>query len=314
VPGLAAAVGARSTLYRTTATPTATLADGTRGLFLVESAQRVMSTGIYPGYVVLFVPDSWLLAAAQQTGAGSVQLRVGGTRSPGPRSRPVIRSSFTTLDRRFDLFVPVGAVHGSAVVLPWLILGCGLVLAALAGALGVNGARRGRAQRELDHIFRLSPDLIAVADFDGYFKRINPAFGHTLGYTEDELLQRPYLELVHPDDLGRTRAEDAVIRQGQTTMSFENRYVCKDGSFRWLEWATTPVVAEQLMYAVARDVTERRRAEIELREAQERYRRLAEEQAALRRVATLVANGIEPAELFAAVTEEVGQLLGASGA
>jgi PAS domain S-box-containing protein len=195
-------------------------------------------------------------------------------------------------------------------VLPWLILGCGLVLGALAGALGINGARRGRAQRELDHIFRLSPDLIAVAGFDGYFKRINPAFEHTLGYTEDELLRRPYLELVHPDDRARTRVEDATLRQGQTTMSFENRYVCKDGSFRWLQWATTPVVAERLMYAVARDVTERRRAEIELREAQERYRRLAEEQVALRRVATLVANGIEPAELFAAVTEEVGQLLG----
>jgi PAS domain S-box-containing protein len=310
-PGMAAAVRAKSTLFRTTATPAATLADGTSGLFLVESAQRVTSTGIYPGYVVLFVPGSWLLAAAQQTaGAGRVQLQVGGAPSTRPGSRPLTRRSFVTLGRRFDVFLPVGAVHGSAVVLPWLILGCGLVLTALAAALGVNKARRARAQRELDHIFKLSPDLIAVAGFDGYFKRINPAFEHTLGYTEGELLQRPYVELVHPDDRERTESESAAIRAGHTTMAFENRYVCKDGSFRWLEWATTPVVAEQLMYAVARDVTERRRAEIELREARERYRRVAEEQAALRRVATLVANGVAPAELFAAVTEEVGQLLG----
>jgi PAS domain S-box-containing protein len=309
-PGIASAVREKSTLYRTTATPMTMLADGTRGLFLVKSAQRVTSTGIYPGYVVLFVPSSWLLAAAQQTaGAARVQLQVGGAPSTEPGSRPLTRTSFVTLGRRFDVFVPVGAVHGSAVVLPWLILGCGLVLAALAAALGINGARRARAQRELDHIFQLSPDLIAVAGFDGYFKRINPAFEHTLGYTADELLRQPYIELVHPEDRERTQAETAAITQGRTTFSFENRYVCKDGSFRWLQWATTPVVPEQLMYAVARDVTEPRRAEIELREAQERYRRLAEEQAALRRVATLVANGVAPSVLFAAVTEEVGQLL-----
>ena len=68
----------------------------------------------------------------------------------------------------------------------------------LAGALGVNAARRARAQDELDRIFTLSPDLITVADFDGHFTRVNPAVEHVLGYTKEELLSRPYLELVHP--------------------------------------------------------------------------------------------------------------------
>jgi PAS domain S-box-containing protein len=123
-----------------------------------------------------------------------------------------------------------------------------------------------------------------------------------LGYTREEILARPHLDLVHPDDRARTAAEAAALNQGQTTTSFENRYVRKDGSPRVLKWTSTPVVGERLMYAVARDVTERRQAEAELE-------RLAGEQAALRRVATLVARGASPEEVFAAVTEEAGQLL-----
>jgi PAS domain S-box-containing protein len=200
-------------------------------------------------------------------------------------------------------------VRGSSILLLWIILGCGLVLAAFAGLLAVNSSRRAKAQRELDHVFKVSPDLIAVADFDGSFTRVNPAVESTLGYTEDELLQRPFIDFVHPDDRERTVAEMASLREGRPAIAFENRYVCKDGSIRWLQWNTTPVVRDRLMYTVARDVTEGRRAEIELRTAEERYRTLASEQAALRRVATLVANGVPPADLFAAVAEEVGQLL-----
>jgi PAS domain S-box-containing protein len=306
-PGVSAAVARPAALYRATATAPARVADGTVGIYLVESAQRVTSTGIFPGHCVLFVPHSWLLAAAEQTvGTNGVQLQVGG---PKPQQTAANRSTFTAYGQRFEVVVPKVPVRGSTVLLEWIILGSGLVLAAFAAALAVNAARRARAQRELDHIFQVSPDLIAVAGFDGYFKRINPAFESTLGYTVDELLRRPFVDFVHPDDRERTLAETAAIREGQTTISFENRYVCKDGSFRWLQWNATPVLRERLMYSVARDVTERRRVELELRAAEERYRTLAAEQAALRRVATLVANGVPPAELFAAVAEEVGQLL-----
>jgi PAS domain S-box-containing protein len=178
--------------------------------------------------------------------------------------------------QRFDVAVPLESVSGAAAVLPWVILAVGLVLAGLAGALGANEARRARAQNELDRIFTLSSDLIAVADLDGQFTRVNPAVEQILGYTEAEFLARPYLQLVHPDDLEKTRAEMARIRQGETVTSFENRYVRSDGSYRVLEWTSTPVLDEKLMYGVARDVTERRRAESELR-------RLADEQADSRR-------------------------------
>jgi PAS domain S-box-containing protein len=189
-------------------------------------------------------------------------------------------------------------------VLPWVILAAGLVLAALAGALGVNAARRARAQDELDRIFTLSPDLITVADFDGHFTRVNPAVEQILGYTDEEFLGRPYLDLVHPDDRERTAAEAAAIGQGKTTLSFENRFVGKDGSPRVLEWTSTPVVEDGLMYGMARDVTERRQAETELE-------RLVDEQAALRRVATLVARGVPAAEVFSAVAEELERLFDA---
>ena len=115
---------------------------------------------------------------------------------------------------------------------------------------------------------------------------------------------RPYLDFVHPDDREKTVAEASVIRGGTITLSFENRFVCKDGSYRVLEWTSTPVVEDGVTYAMARDVTERRQAETELG-------RLAGEQAALRRVATLVARGVPPGEVFSAVAEEVERLLDA---
>jgi signal transduction histidine kinase len=113
-----------------------------------------------------------------------------------------------------------------------------------------------------------------------------------------------HLDLVHPDDRERTAAEAAAIGHGKPTLSFENRYIRKDGTYRVLDWTSTPVVEDGLMYAVARDVTERREAETELE-------RLAGEQAALRRVATLVARGVPAAEVFSSVAEEVERLLDA---
>jgi signal transduction histidine kinase len=112
-----------------------------------------------------------------------------------------------------------------------------------------------------------------------------------------------------------------ALGRGEKVVQFENRYLCPDGAERWLEWSTQPVAAEGLVYGAARDVTDRRRAEDELRRAQklveasrDESRVLADEQAALRRVATLVANGTAPAEVFSAVAEEVSRVLGADDA
>jgi PAS domain S-box-containing protein len=233
-----------------------------------------------------------------------MQLAVGGIPAGALGGPAAARTTFTEAGQRFDVAVPQEPVYGAAAVLPWIVLAAGLILAALAGALGVNAARRARAQDELDRIFNLSSDLIAVADFEGNFTRVNPAVEQILGYTAEEFLARPYLQLVHPDDREKTAAEQARIGEGKKVTSFETRYVRKDGSYRVLEWTSTPVPDERLMYGVARDVTERRQAESELR-------RLAGEQAARRRVATLVARGVPPAQVFLAVAEEVERLLGA---
>jgi PAS domain S-box-containing protein len=201
------------------------------------------------------------------------------------------------------------SVQGAAAALPWIILAGGLVVVALAGVAEIYASRRAKAKAEVDRLFTISPDLIVVAGFDGYFRRVNPAFESRLGYTQQEALTRPFLDFVHPDDRRRTEEEGQHLHEGQTTISFVNRYVCKNGSHRWIEWTATPVLDERLTYAVGRDITERRQAESDLREAEKRYRVLADSQTALRRVATLVARRAPPGDVFAATTAEAGRLL-----
>jgi PAS domain S-box-containing protein len=301
-PGMATVLTRATRLDGVAATPVAPPSTGTSGLFLVAPAPNLIGEVLRPGYVVLFVSDVTLRAAARDT--PMVQITAAGTSTEARESPKTASRSFTEAGQRFDVLVPQEAVVGAAAVAPWIILALGLVLTCLAAALGVSSVRRTRAQDELDRIFTLSADLIAVADFDGHFTRVNPAAEQILGYTEEELLTRPYVELVHPDDREKTALEAAAIGHGKTTLSFENRYVRKDGSERVLEWTSTPVVEDRLMYAMARDVTERRRAEAEAE-------RLADEQAALRRVATLVAEGASPTAVLDAVAGEMEALLDA---
>jgi two-component system, sensor histidine kinase and response regulator len=120
---------------------------------------------------------------------------------------------------------------------------------------------RRRAQEDLDRFFTLSLDMLCVAGFDGYFKRVNPAWQRILGYTDAELLSRPYFELVHPDDRNATVKEARKAAQGQEIFYFENRYFHKDGTIRWLLWTASPFPEQQVIYAAARDITERKEAE-----------------------------------------------------
>ncbi len=124
---------------------------------------------------------------------------------------------------------------------------------------------RTRAQEELDLMFTLSIDMLCTAGFDGYFKRLNPAWEKTLGYSKEELFSRPYVEFVHPEDLEITLAEAEKLTLGQDVIFFENRYLCRDGTYRWLAWTATPWKEQQLIFAAARDITERKRAEEDLR-------------------------------------------------
>ena len=139
-----------------------------------------------------------------------------------------------------------------------------LMLASAGSQIGVFIGRR-RAQEELDRFFALSLDMLCIASFEGYFVRLNPAWERVLGYSQEQLLSAPYVEFVHPEDREATIAEAAKLMTGIDTISFENRYRCKDGSYRWLLWTTTAVVGQRLMYAAARDITFRKQAEEELR-------------------------------------------------
>jgi two-component system sensor histidine kinase/response regulator len=120
---------------------------------------------------------------------------------------------------------------------------------------------RRHAQEELDRFFALSIDMQLVAGFDGKIKRVNPAWRRSLGHTEEELLDSPYLDLVHPDDREATVREAQKASAGSNVIHFENRYRHKDGTYRWLLWMATPYPAEQVVYATARDITERKATE-----------------------------------------------------
>jgi PAS domain S-box-containing protein len=114
-----------------------------------------------------------------------------------------------------------------------------------------------------ERFFELSIDMLCCLDYSGHFKRINPAWERALGYTIDELRSRPFIEFVHPDDRERTLEQNRKVRDGDHALSFENRYVCKDGSYRWLLWNAAPDSQHKVIYSVARDITERKRAEEE---------------------------------------------------
>jgi PAS domain S-box-containing protein len=130
-----------------------------------------------------------------------------------------------------------------------------------------------QAREELDRYFTLSIDLLCIAGSDGYFKRLNPAWQKTLGFTLEELLAKPYLDFIHSDDRERTIQEAEKQGKGLEVVSFENRYLCKDGSYKWLSWSATPIIDEKLIYAVARDITELKQTQEALVRAKEEAER-----------------------------------------
>jgi len=142
---------------------------------------------------------------------------------------------------------------------------------ALLEMLGTVGSQIGqfierkRAEDELDKFFTMSLDLLCIAGTDGYFKRLNPAWEKTLGWSRDDLLSRPWVEFIHAEDRAPSGAVAAGLEKGTDIVSFENRYLCKDGSFRWVLWTATFDTSGQRIYAIGRDVTDRKRAQ----EAQE---------------------------------------------
>jgi PAS domain S-box-containing protein len=282
-------------IFAGTAAPIGSLG-GRRGFFLVQGGRFGRGPGS-TGFLVVFVPSGWLgLSLAEDIRRIAVSLD--GRRLEGElHTAPDAGESFEGLTRHWRVDVGLESATALQTALPWFAALWPAGTALIVYLVGRGILRRRRAERLVDDIFDLSLDLLCVAGLDGWFKRVNPAFEQTLGYTARELLSRPLLEFVHPEDRQATHDAVAALEGGAELGRFENRYLRSDGDVRWLQWSARALPERGLIYAAARDVTDNRV--------------LANEQAALRRVATLVAEGHDPADLFEAVAVEVGQLLDA---
>jgi PAS domain S-box-containing protein len=295
LPALGATLRDPTAVFAGTATPVTVFA-GRRGFFLVQASHFGRGLGS-AGFLVVFVPSGWLSLSVTED-VRRLAISQGGRRLEGTLSTaPAAGERFGDLARQWRVDVARAPATALQSALPWLALVWPVATALLIYLVGRGILRRRRAERAIDDIFDVSLDLLCIAGVDGYFRRVNPAFEHTLGYTSQELLSRPMLEFVHPDDRGATGRFFASLETGTRIEHFENRNLLPDGGVRWVQWSARPLPDSGLLYAAGRDITENRL--------------LVAEQAALRRVATLVAEGDSPTELFEAVAVEVGELLGA---
>lgn len=111
--------------------------------------------------------------------------------------------------------------------------------------------------------FNISADLFFIAGYDGYFKKVNPSVCKLLGYTEEELFSKPINDFIHPEDLERTIRNRESVKNGKPLLNFENRYITKDGNVVWLSWTSMPHFEHGLVYAIAKEVTYRKKLEEE---------------------------------------------------
>ena len=265
---LSAAINDQATVFSASASRLGALG-GEPGFYLVES----LTFGRGPrsdGYLAVFVPRGWLTLALEDN-PREVEINMDGRRLEGGLQRPPSASAgFIALARTWRVGIALAPASGLETLLPWLALAWPFAVALLAFLTGNAIVRRRRAEREMESIVESSQDLIGIAGFDGYWKRVNPAFERTLGYTAQELLARPVLDFVHPDDVHRTQQTLEAVRQGSQVGHFVNRNLSKDSEVRWLEWNARPAREAGRLYASARDITDRRRAEEEVRRARAR--------------------------------------------
>ena len=128
-------------------------------------------------------------------------------------------------------------------------------------------AAQRRGKEELQHVLNMAPVLVCVAGLDGYYKQVNATFERVLGYREEESLSRPFIEFIHPDDHAMARMHLESLAAGEVLVNFEDRNICKDGSYRWLSWTVVPIPEKGIVYGIGYDVTDRKKAEESLLEA-----------------------------------------------
>lgn len=117
------------------------------------------------------------------------------------------------------------------------------------------------AQFDLEYYFELSPDLLCIAGYDGYFKKINPSVSKTLGYSNEELFAAPINSFVHPHDRKITEQKRDELRNGNVLLQFENRYITKNGSIVWLSWTSIPIERDKMVFAIAKNITYKKELE-----------------------------------------------------
>jgi PAS domain S-box-containing protein len=275
LPALAATLHNPLAVFAGTATPAGTVA-GQRGFFLVQQARFGHGEGS-SGFLAVFVPGGWLNSSL---GGDSSQVAISqdGRRLAGTfDATPAVSTTFGALTQPWR--VDVAPVPPTAVqlALPALAFSWPLVTALVVYLVGRGTRRRRRAEREIANVYDLSLDLLCILGVDGYLKRVNPAFERTLGYEAAELLSRPLLEFVHPDDRQAVEATMARLHTGYGAERFESRFVRSDGVVRWLEWSARPMVERGLIYSAARDVTDARMLVEELAMSRQRIVATADE-------------------------------------
>jgi len=171
-----------------------------------------------------------------------------------------LETYFPPLDRHYDISVaPMGTGYFAT------------IFTDITERIQQEKALRTKTE-ELDRFFSLSLDLLCIATMEGRFLKLNAAWEKVLGWSREELEGHLFLELVHPEDLQATLDSISRLQSGQDVIDFTNRYRCKDGSYRWIEWASVPQ-APDLIYAAARDVTQRMNYERALEQSEEKFRR-----------------------------------------
>jgi len=275
LPALAATLRNPLSVFAGTATPAGTVA-GQRGFFVVQEAQFGQGEGSN-GFLVVFVPAGWLNSSL---GGNSNQIAISQDGRPLAGTFDAVPAADVTFDALTQAWrVDVAPVPPTAVqeALPVLAFSWPLTTALIVYLVGRGMLRRRRAEREIDDVYDLSLDLLCILGVDGYLKRVNPAFEHTFGYEAAELLSRPLLEFIHPDDRRAMEATIARLRTGHGAERFERRYVRFDGETRWLEWSARPMVERGRIYAAARDVTDARMLVEELATSRRRIVATADE-------------------------------------
>jgi PAS domain S-box-containing protein len=253
--------------------------------------QRLVATHLDGGWTILLVDQHGQMAAQQSLDSHAAAIGLA-------RDRPVKQllsghsgDGIFARDGKalFAHYEPVGDFHWGVITEQplalqqrsiWLVQNQVWILALVLLLVGLPlSTFMASLYSQLDtgnRFMDLSLDMQCTIGFDGMFRSLNPSWQRVLGFRPEELRSKSRMEFIHPEDQARTSAEFGQVQDGQCTVAFENRYRCKNGSYRWLLWNAVCVPEQRLIYAVARDITTRKNAETNVLASEERYRKLFE--------------------------------------